>query len=113
MPRAPFPLFVLLGVMGLGIVIGSRAAGREPQQAVVEVRGTQTALAHVLGEMARTGARIRLVGNGYALVVVDARETARLAAELPGSRVLGTYDHPPALYQLRESELTPADRTRL
>jgi len=70
-------------------------------------------LARVLGGMTPAGARIRLVRHGYALVVLDSREVARLSAELPVCRVLGVYDHAPALHQLRESALTSEQRARL
>jgi hypothetical protein len=82
---------------------------------VIEVRGAQEVLARVLGggAPAQKPARIRLVGNGYALVEARSEDAPGIIAQLPSGRVLGTFDAPPALFQLRESELTRASGAEL
>lgn len=113
-PR-PFPRFAFL-LVGLGLVlaIGPGAAGPgDSPTAVLEIRGAPEKLARVLGDRISATTRIRLVGNGYALVETGAAEASQLLAELPGGSLLGTFEAPPALYQLRESGLSAGGRAEL
>src|SRR5262245_44898132 len=106
-------LALLVAGLGLALAIGPGAAGPgDSATTVLEVRGAPEALARVLGGPVSAGTRIRLVGNGFALI--EARtEAVSAILELPGSRVLGSFDSPPALFQLMESTLTAASRAAL
>ena len=106
---APAVVFALILFLSADRRAAAQQAGREgDRHLVVEVHGSQSDLAQALaGPLSGSEAppRIRLIGDGFALIEIAARELDALRARIPSVRVIGSYAESPALYQVRENEL--------
>jgi hypothetical protein len=99
-------------VLALMLLSGEPRASASPaaggRHLVLEVRDAPHDLAQALAApIPDTGVppRIRLAGDGWALIEIPAAGLDALRARVASARVLGTYAEPPALYQVRESAL--------
>jgi Peptidase family M28 len=106
--------------LAFGVLSAERRASASPpaggDHLVVEVRGAPRDLAQALTALLPdTGAppRIRLIGNGWALIEIRAGGLDAIRARVVSARVLRAFVEPPALYQVRESALDRETATAL